>query len=238
VINPRFHANCVVRNTERGGWGPEERNGGMPFAKGQPFELTVSVEQDKYRCFVNGQHTFDYAHRLPFQEVTKFQVQGEIEVQRIVYSGGNNVAHEALNLTSPVIQPIHGGCQAGRMVQIYATPSPNCQQFQVQMQAGANTDPADIQFCFNPRFNDPYTGQAVVRVNRHGGAWGAEEREVTHFPFQKGVTFELLIRAEDGQWKVAVNGQHYVTFHHRSPLHEANFLQITGDLQIASVRQF
>lgn len=48
-INPRFHANCVVRNSELGGWGPEERHGPLPFTKGGHFEMIINCEPDKYR---------------------------------------------------------------------------------------------------------------------------------------------------------------------------------------------
>jgi hypothetical protein len=50
-INPRFHLGCVVRNTDRGGWGAEERAGPFPFAKGQPFEMIIAVDHDRYRVF-------------------------------------------------------------------------------------------------------------------------------------------------------------------------------------------
>ena len=52
VINPRFHANAIVRNTDasgHGSWGPEERHGPFVFQKGAPFELIITAEYDKYR---------------------------------------------------------------------------------------------------------------------------------------------------------------------------------------------
>lgn len=51
-INPRFNENCVVRNSKFGGWGQEERGGGLPFHRGSTFEIIILVEEDKFRvCF-------------------------------------------------------------------------------------------------------------------------------------------------------------------------------------------
>jgi hypothetical protein len=38
--------------------------------------------------------------------------------------------------------------------------------------------------------------------------------------------------------QVTVNGQHYATFTHRNPYQEANFLEINGDVQLTSIRQW
>lgn len=237
-VNPRFSQNCIVRNTERGGWGPEERGGPVPFQRGSHFEIIISVEEHCYRVAINGHHAFDYNHRIPYQEVTRFRIVGEFTVYKIIYSGGNKGKDEQFNLNTPYIAPIHGGCKSGRMIQIYATPSESCNRFGVYMQGGSGTDEQNVQFVFNPRFDDPYTGQAVIRTNRRHGGWGAEERDVSHFPFQKGQQFELLILSTEDEWKVAVNGQHYISFKHRSPLYEASHLYINGELNIHSVRQF
>ena len=51
VINPRFHLGQIVRNTDHhgnGAWGPEEKHGPFIFQHGQPFELIISVDHDRY----------------------------------------------------------------------------------------------------------------------------------------------------------------------------------------------
>uniref|UniRef100_A0A3Q3KLR1 Galectin n=1 Tax=Monopterus albus TaxID=43700 RepID=A0A3Q3KLR1_MONAL len=41
-FNPRFNEQTVVRNSNLGGcWGPEERDGGFPFVRGQRFEVAT-----------------------------------------------------------------------------------------------------------------------------------------------------------------------------------------------------
>jgi hypothetical protein len=47
-INPRLSQSCIVRNSNLGGWGAEERAGPMPFKKGKEFEVIILVEEDKY----------------------------------------------------------------------------------------------------------------------------------------------------------------------------------------------
>ena len=48
----------------------------------------------------------------------------------------------------------------------------------------------------------------------------------------------MLILIEPHEYKVAVNGQHFVSFAHRNPLEEGNHLAISGDVQVHSVRIF
>ena len=87
-INPRFNAGCIVRNTDRNGWGAEERGGPMIFQKGQPFEMVISVDASHYKVGINGMHAFTYNHRVSYQEVTTLAISGEIDIHKILYSGG------------------------------------------------------------------------------------------------------------------------------------------------------
>ena len=51
VINPRFHAGQIIRNTDQygnGGWGPEERSGPFIFQKGHQFDVIIEV---KHHCY-------------------------------------------------------------------------------------------------------------------------------------------------------------------------------------------
>jgi hypothetical protein len=91
-INPRltgqFGANTIVRNSNLGGWGNEENDGPFPFRQGQPFELAILAEQDRFRVSVNGVHAFDFQARAPIHEVHRLKIEGNVSVNRILYAGG------------------------------------------------------------------------------------------------------------------------------------------------------
>ncbi len=51
--NPRFEERVVVRNTNQmENWGTEERSGGLPFQKGQPFQVCRLTSMNMY-CFTD-----------------------------------------------------------------------------------------------------------------------------------------------------------------------------------------
>lgn len=57
--------------------------------------------------------------------------------------------------------------------------------------------------------------------------WGTEER-YGHSPIYFGQPFDLLVLAEQSQYKIAVNGNHLCTFGHRHPLSRVTFVSISG----------
>uniref|UniRef100_A0A3Q0T1Y1 Galectin n=1 Tax=Amphilophus citrinellus TaxID=61819 RepID=A0A3Q0T1Y1_AMPCI len=92
-MNPRVREGLVVRNSMIGGkWGQEERELSMnPFMEGQYFDFVVCVSQLSVRCgnqrfkvFVNGQHLFDFFHRMQsFSEVDMLDIEGNVQISYI-----------------------------------------------------------------------------------------------------------------------------------------------------------
>lgn len=105
-INPRIRDDILVRNSHIGGiWGKEEReiNNNNPFAAGMffdvsgiyvnstqfnihryilkrpVFQMSVTCDNDKFKVSVDGQHLFDYHHRMPFSIIDKLEIAGDVE---------------------------------------------------------------------------------------------------------------------------------------------------------------
>lgn len=115
---------------------------------------------------------------------------------------------------------------------VYVTGVPNGNRFSVNFKCGP-AENADIAFHFNPRFDD---GNVVVRNTRQHNAWGGEERMSNGFPFQRGQPFELIFLCQSQQYKVAVNGRHYIEYKHRIPLQRVNFVHVTGNVVVQMIK--
>ncbi|XP_055798782.1 galectin-9-like isoform X2 [Salvelinus fontinalis] len=85
-FNPRFNENIVVRNSLlKGQWGPEERNGGMPFYRGQPFTVTIMCDTKCYKVMVNGVQMFSYNHRhFLLQQIDILEVEGDVSLSSVL----------------------------------------------------------------------------------------------------------------------------------------------------------
>ncbi|KAL2763272.1 galectin-4, partial [Daubentonia madagascariensis] len=85
-INPRMADGTVVRNSFlNGSWGSEERNiSHNPFGPGQFFDLSIRCGMDRFKVYANGQHLFDFSHRLSaFQRVDMVEIQGDVTLSYV-----------------------------------------------------------------------------------------------------------------------------------------------------------
>ncbi|KAM6223445.1 galectin-4 [Rhynchocyon petersi] len=85
-INPRMNEHAVVRNSNlNGSWGSEERNISYnPFAPGQFFDLSIRCGTDRFKVYGNGQHLFDFSHRLTaFQRIDTLEIKGDVTLSYV-----------------------------------------------------------------------------------------------------------------------------------------------------------
>uniref|UniRef100_A0A8C8VPZ0 Galectin n=1 Tax=Pelusios castaneus TaxID=367368 RepID=A0A8C8VPZ0_9SAUR len=134
-----------------------------------------------------------------------------------------------LNPSIPFSAAISGGLSEGKMVVIQGQVQPWAKSFAVNLRCGNR----DIAFHFNPRFHE--SRLVVVCNTEQGQRWGTEERTY-HMPFNLGVYFELIINVKGHCYQVSVNGQHFLEYRHRLPLHTIQTLDIKGDVTVSCVR--
>ncbi|XP_030779905.1 galectin-9B isoform X3 [Rhinopithecus roxellana] len=86
-LNPRFDENAVVRNTQiNNSWGSEERSlpRKMPFVRGQSFSVWILCDAHCLKVAVDGQHLFEYYHRLRnLPTINKLEVGGDIQLTHV-----------------------------------------------------------------------------------------------------------------------------------------------------------
>uniref|UniRef100_A0A5F9CIR8 Galectin n=1 Tax=Oryctolagus cuniculus TaxID=9986 RepID=A0A5F9CIR8_RABIT len=86
-LNPRFNENAVVRNTQiKGSWGSEERRlpRQMPFHRGQSVAVWIMCESHCLKVAVDGQHLFEYNHRLKnLPAINNLEVAGDIQLTHV-----------------------------------------------------------------------------------------------------------------------------------------------------------
>ncbi|GFT82006.1 galectin-4 [Nephila pilipes] len=106
-LSIRFDGRVVVRNAmERGAWGIEERQGIFPFTSGRDFTMMILVEFNGYRIAVNGQHCWEFNHRIPVQRVSSIYIDGSIQVDRIEFIDKPNPYQPGIYYPSyPVVYP-------------------------------------------------------------------------------------------------------------------------------------
>lgn len=248
-ISVRFDVGNVVFNTLRNGsWEDEERVENLPVQQGHNFEAMILVEEMGYKVAFNQHHFADFKHRLLYSTVEKLKMDGCVTVHRVEHKPPLGsllppmegpqpmpLANEptiVYNPPTPFLHMLPGGRLApGLMVYLSGRPHSEANSFCFNFQCGGLG--SDIAFHFNPRFRH----KDMVRNSFQDGDWGTEEHKCHGFPFAPGVHFDLLIRVLDSCFDVAVNGQHYLQFHHRlQPLQRISHFSVEGDVLLAACK--
>uniref|UniRef100_A0A0P6K1B7 Galectin n=1 Tax=Heterocephalus glaber TaxID=10181 RepID=A0A0P6K1B7_HETGA len=83
-FNPRMDEAVVVLNSKASGkWGREERGMGLPFQRGQPFDLLLIATEDGFKAVVEDTIYYHFRHRLPMGNVRLLEVAGDVQLQSV-----------------------------------------------------------------------------------------------------------------------------------------------------------
>ncbi|XP_037534301.1 galectin-4 [Nematolebias whitei] len=240
-FNPRFDGRdrVVLNSCQDGSWGSEEKIHSMPFSKGKTFEMVVMVTSQGYQIKINGKDFFTFPHRIPAERVRAVQISGDVSIQSISVIGGGCPGGPGGNVGGldgqPVYNPpvpyrsmIPGGMYPKRTIVIRGMVPYGATRMGINLVVSRTRD---IALHMNPRVKEG----VVVRNNRTGETWGAEDRELCMNPFMEGQYFDMSIRCGNQSFKVFVNGQHLFDFAHRMPFSDIDKLEIEGDVQISYI---
>uniref|UniRef100_A0A8C9DKW3 Galectin n=1 Tax=Prolemur simus TaxID=1328070 RepID=A0A8C9DKW3_PROSS len=83
-FNPRLDESAVVFNSlEQGAWGREERGPGIPFQRGQPFEVLLIATDDGFKAVVGDAQFHHFRHRMPPARVRLVEVGGDVQLESL-----------------------------------------------------------------------------------------------------------------------------------------------------------
>ncbi|XP_004715894.1 galectin-7 [Echinops telfairi] len=83
-FNPRLDMSEVVFNSkEKGSWGREERGQGLPFNRGQPFEVLLIATEEGFKAVVGDSEYHHFRHRMPLARVRLLEVGGDVQLQSV-----------------------------------------------------------------------------------------------------------------------------------------------------------
>ncbi|KAL4648995.1 galectin-8-like isoform X1 [Arapaima gigas] len=247
-FNPRFKKSpCIVCNSlQQERWGREEIHYQMPFQQGAAFEIIILVQEDVFKVAVNGAHLLEYKHRVDLDRVDTVGIFGKVKVQAIgLIPTSSSVQTPSSSVMTKGSQsnfvcglqslPYKGrllkGLSTGNTLTVKGQICLYPHSFTVNLRI-SNTE--DIALHLNPHLK----ASVFIRNSFLGECWGPEENVLSGpFPFLPGEYFEMIVRCEAHQFKVAVNGVHLLDYKHRvQDVNRIDELEILGDLQLLDVK--
>ncbi|KAI4534530.1 hypothetical protein MG293_015390 [Ovis ammon polii] len=83
-FNPRLDESTVVFNTlERGTWGVEERGSGIPFQRGQPFDVLLIATEEGFKAVIADSEYHHFRYRIPPGRVRALEVGGDLQLELV-----------------------------------------------------------------------------------------------------------------------------------------------------------
>lgn len=79
---------AIVRNSfQYYNWCNEERFGSCPIVRGQPYEMEIHVEYDRFNVRINGNHFCSFQHRIPIQRISHIRIAGDTNLYYVGQEG-------------------------------------------------------------------------------------------------------------------------------------------------------
>ncbi|XP_066979112.1 uncharacterized protein [Macrobrachium rosenbergii] len=145
------------------------------------------------------------------------------------------MAGPVYNPGQPYMLQIPGGFAPGRIAHVTGTFTPSANSFILKLQSGPTGDPTDeIGLCIYGRVAEGIIGRnAFTRA----AGWGQEEA-TNSIALARGQNFDVTILCDAMQLKIALNGQHFAEYNHRTNPATLSYINIASssqDLTLACV---
>ncbi|KAH9509302.1 hypothetical protein Btru_046742 [Bulinus truncatus] len=125
---------------------------------------------------------------------------------------------------------------SGDRIVINGKTLPSFQSFSVSLSPSTSID-TDCNLHFNPKLkeNTKCTEGFVILNSRKNSSWVKEEKW-QNMPFDKNVSFEILILVTQRAYEIKVSSAVHYTFEQRVDQSEAHFLYINGDVSVSDIK--
>ncbi|XP_066603032.1 galectin-8-like isoform X2 [Prorops nasuta] len=258
-FNPRIDRGYVVRNSKvRGHWEEEETcspagPSGCIFRRNTYIHVTIFCTANAFQIAVNGEHFCAFSYRLPLEDITGLEVNGDIEdvksrqLTLFVYPDPK-VCKPSRSFVLTVDQPlvecldipltanIESEFKVGARIIVMGRLKLLPHSFYLNLQKGKNIYPhPEIPLHLNPRFLYGNSYPCVVMNCWTNGKWSNEERHQGQLSWMPGREFLLIIRCEFEGYTIWLGQKMIGEFKHRLQPTVVDTLRISGDIVLQQI---
>ncbi|XP_060555298.1 galectin-3-like isoform X2 [Ruditapes philippinarum] len=109
-------------------------------------------------------------------------------------------------------------------------------RFTLFLQRGPESEPDEVAFVFDARFNYGECCEKIVTNCKIEGNWQMEEAGECSFPFYPEEPFKIKIVVEDDYFRVKVNGEEFLEYGQKLSMKSINCLRIENDVILDKVK--
>uniref|UniRef100_H0UWW2 Galectin n=1 Tax=Cavia porcellus TaxID=10141 RepID=H0UWW2_CAVPO len=223
-FNPRFHTTRphVICNTLHGGyWQMETRWPGLALQRGASFLLLFLFGNEEVKVSVNGQHFLHYRYRLPLSRVDTLGIFGDISVQAVGFLNISPFLLQSPELELPCSRTLPQGLWPGQVIIVRGLVLQEPKTFTLSLRDEAAHTQVMLRACFMDR--------TLAWVS----PWGRKTLISAPFLFHPQRFFEVLLLCQEGELKLALNGQGLgATSLSQQSLERLRELQVRGNIQL------